>query len=150
MWVNVRYFGVGGNLVAERGAYDATTATLTTADTKVYEMRLAISPATAAVFGKPAGPYHGIVPVDTVIKDNRIPPRGFTNANFGSIQIPPVGYSYADGQYWDDTLFDIPQDAARVEVRMERPALSWLCRGSAASWLRLNSRSTRRCARSSR
>lgn len=118
MWVNVRYFGVGGNLVAERGAYDATTATLTTADTKVYEMRLAISPATAAVFGKPAGPYHGIVPVDTVIKDNRIPPRGFTNANFGSIQIPPVGYSYADGQYWDDTLFDIPQDAARVEVRI--------------------------------
>ncbi len=118
MWINVKYFGVSGQLVGERGAYDGATATLTQGDTKVYEMRAEITPATAAVFGKPAGPYHGLIPVDRVYKDNRIPPRGFTNANFASIQMPPVGYSYNDGQYWDDTLFAIPTGAVRAEARV--------------------------------
>jgi hypothetical protein len=45
---------------------------------------------------------------DTVFKDNRIPPRGFTNAAFDSIQSPPIGYVYNDGQFWDNTSYHIP------------------------------------------
>jgi hypothetical protein len=39
---------------------------------------------------------------------------GFTNANFEAIQSAPVGYTYADGQYWDDTLYDIPTSAEQA------------------------------------
>ncbi len=118
MWINVRFLNSAGVLVGERGQYDSATAILTESDTKVYDMRSEITPATAAVFGKPAGPYHGLIPVDHVYKDNRIPPRGFSNANFEAIQMAPIGYAYADGQYWDDTLYDIPPGAARAQVRV--------------------------------
>jgi hypothetical protein len=117
MWVNVKFLNAAGDVVAERGAYNSDTATLSTDDTKVYEAKFEISPASAAVFSKPAGPYLGLIPVDTITKDNRIPPRGFTNANFNAVQAGHFGYSYADGQYWDDTLFDIPAGATRAEVR---------------------------------
>ena len=39
---------------------------------------------------------------NVVVKDNRIPPRGFTNAAFEAFDGAPVGATYADGQYWDD------------------------------------------------
>ena len=55
---------------------------------------------------------------DTVYLDNRIPPRGFTNANFEDIQSPPVGYSYADGQYWDDTEYLFPGNTHHVDVTL--------------------------------
>jgi hypothetical protein len=50
--------------------------------------------------------------------DNRIPPRGFTNAGFAAVQADPVGYSYADGQYWDDTEYVVPAGAVLAEVRV--------------------------------
>lgn len=118
MWVNVKFLDSAGEVVAERGAYDLETADLSTGDTKVYEAKFAISPAAAAVYNKPVGPYLGLIPVDTITKDNRIPPRGFTNANFNSVQAGHVAYSYADGQFWDDTTYEIPQGAARAEVRV--------------------------------
>lgn len=50
-----------------------------------------------------------------MIKDNRIPPRGFTNANFEMIQSPPVDYTYADGQYSDETAYTgLPPETFRV------------------------------------
>jgi hypothetical protein len=71
----------------------------------------------ADITGKPAGESFHFVLNNIWLKDNRIPPRGFTNAGFASVQSEPIGTTYADGQYWDDTLFPIPQHAARVEVR---------------------------------
>jgi hypothetical protein len=53
-----------------------------------------------------------------VYQDNRIPPRGFTNATFAAVQAEPVAYSYADGQYWDDTFFDIPAYAVAARVSL--------------------------------
>ncbi|MHC4711191.1 MAG: dockerin type I domain-containing protein, partial [Planctomycetota bacterium] len=53
-----------------------------------------------------------------VFKDNRIPPRGFTNAAFESFGGGHVGYSYPDGQYWDDAYYDIPSGAASAEVTL--------------------------------
>ena len=48
--------------------------------------------------------------------DEAIPPRGFTNAAFETAQSPVVDYAYADGQYWDATLYLLPNEARRVDV----------------------------------
>ena len=118
MWVNVRFFDEADQLVAERGAYDDVSATLTVADTKVYEAKIGISDDVAALTGKPAGEGFHFALNNTWIKDNRIPPMGFTNAGFASVQAAPVGSVYADGQHWDDTAYAIPAGAARAEVRV--------------------------------
>lgn len=118
MWLNVQYFDAGDALIAERGHYDNSTADLTTADTKVYEAKLGITPDVAALVGAPAGEGFHFALNNEIIKDNRIPPRGFTNANFEAVQAAPVDYTYADGQYWDETDFTIPPAAARAEVRL--------------------------------
>jgi len=115
MWLNVRFYA-GKNLLAERGHYDQASATLTTGDTKVYESVLGLDPAMAAQTGLPAGASFHIAVSNTVVKDNRIPPRGFANAAFEAGQAQPVGASYADGQHWDDTAFAIPVGATHAVV----------------------------------
>ena len=118
IWVNVRYYDENGSMLQEHGHYDFDTAVLTTADTKVYEGKLGLSPAVAAATGLPAGEGFHFALNNVWIKDNRIPPRGFTNAGFEAIQAAPVGYSYPDGQYWDDTIYPIPAGAILAEVRV--------------------------------
>ena len=118
MWINVRFLDEKGGVVAERGAYDDATAELTESDTKVYEAKLGIGPKVAALSGLPEGPGFHFAANNTWFKDNRIPPRGFTNANFEAIQAEPIDYSYADGQYWDDTDYQIPTGATEAEVRV--------------------------------
>ena len=66
----------------------------------------------------PAGPSFHFVLSDTVYLDNRIPPRGFTNAAFEEIQSPPVDCTYADGQYWDDTEYHLPGESDSVFVTL--------------------------------
>ncbi|NOZ77037.1 MAG: hypothetical protein GXO65_05075, partial [Euryarchaeota archaeon] len=53
-----------------------------------------------------------------VYKDNRIPPRGFTNAEYQANGVYIVGAEYADGQNWDVTTYTIPEGAVRAEVRL--------------------------------
>lgn len=118
MWVNVRFFDDADNLIAERGAYDDATATLTKNDTKVYEAKLGVDAAVASLTGIPEGEGFHFAANNVWIKDNRIPPRGFTNAGFESVQAAPVAYTYSDGQHWDDTDYTIPEGAARAEVRL--------------------------------
>jgi len=118
MWINVRFLDAQGALLAERGAYDDATADLTTGDTKVYEAKLGIGPDVAALTGLPQGEGFHFAANNTWVKDNRIPPRGFSNANFEAIQAEPVAYGYADGQYWDDTTYTIPSGADSAEVRL--------------------------------
>jgi hypothetical protein len=117
MWVNVRFFDSGGNLIAERGAYNSATAEFTH-DTKVYEAVLGMTPDVAALSGRPVGPGFHFALNNKWFSDNRIPPRGFDNAQFASVQAAPVNYTYADGQYWDDTAFTAPEGAARADVRV--------------------------------
>jgi len=118
MWLNVKYFDAADALIDERGAYDSASAVLTSADTKVYEAKLGISTTLAPIVGKPAGESFHFVLNNEWIKDNRIPPMGFTNAGFGAVQAAPVGYAYVDGQHWDETIFDIPAGAMRAEVKL--------------------------------
>lgn len=118
MWVNVRFLNASNALVAERGAYNSATATLDGATTKVYEGKLGLSPAMSALTGKPAGPGFHFALNNKWFLDNRIPPRGFTNAGFASVQAAPVAYSYENDQYWDNTIFVLPPGAVRAEVRL--------------------------------
>ncbi len=118
IWVNVRFYDGSGLLLGEHGAYDDATATLTTEDTKVYETKIGVDATVSAATGVPIGPSFHFALNNVRYKDNRIPPRGFTNAGFASVQADPVDYSYADGQYWDDTDFAMPCDVMSAEVTL--------------------------------
>ena len=117
MWINVKFKDSGGGVIAQRGAYDAPTATLTQADTKVYEAKIGPSAALATQLSVPPGPAFRLAISNQFYKDNRIPPMGFTNAGFTSVQAPSVPANlYADGQYWDDTPFAIPAGSRSAEI----------------------------------
>lgn len=121
IWVNVKFFDGMDQVVAERGAYDLVTATLAGggADTTVYEAIHGIDAHAAALTGLPVGPLFRLALVNTKYKDNRIPPMGYTLANFESVGAAPVPSTlYADGQYWHDSTFTIPAGAVRAEVRV--------------------------------
>jgi len=116
MWLNVRFLDANGQIIQERGRYDFATATLHGDDTKVYEAKHGLDAGMAKVTGLPVGKSFHLALNNKVYSDNRIPPRGFTNKGFLSVQAEPVAYSYADGQYWDDTTYPIPAGAKRAVV----------------------------------
>lgn len=116
VWVHVEFKDAQGATIAERGAYDAATATLDTASTTVFEMHVGLSPDAAALTGLPAGETTHMALANTIEKDTRIPPRGFNNAVFEAAGAPVVGATYADGQYWADLPYIIPSGAASARV----------------------------------
>lgn len=118
MWLTVRFYGDQLELLAERGSYDAPNADLTASDTKVYEVKLGIDADLAAATGYAEGPSFHFALNNKIYKDNRIPPRGFTNAAFMAVQAAPVAARYDDGQYWDDTHFFVPPGATRAVVQL--------------------------------
>lgn len=118
MWIHVAFLDAGNQVIAERGAYDGATATLTTGDTKVYEIHQGVDAAQAAATGLPVGHTFHFVLNNKIYSDNRIPPRGFTNPGFDVVDAEPVGYAYAEEQYWDDTAFAIPPGAASAVVEV--------------------------------
>ena len=124
MWINVQAYDAADNLIYESGAYDPTTGILETNDTKIYEAKLGMSQDVADIANAnetgsyTAGESFHFALNNMVIKDNRIPPRGFTNANFEAVQAAPVGYTYADGAFSDTTSYTLPEDTYRIEVRL--------------------------------
>jgi hypothetical protein len=119
IWINVKFFDASAVLLAECGAYDPATGVLAhDPETKVYETKPGLDEDTAALVGVDPGPSFHFVLNNKIWKDNRIPPRGFTNAAFADFGGAPVGYSYADGQYWDETLYTIPTGAASAQVTL--------------------------------
>jgi hypothetical protein len=118
MWIGVVFVDDALQVVTQHGAYDDVSADLTQPNTKVYEAVLGVDAAMAGITGLPEGPTFHFAVNNKIYKDNRIPPRGFTNAAFEAVQAAPIGAAYADGQYWDDTTFHIPPGATGVEVRL--------------------------------
>ena len=118
MWLTVRFLDGDGLPIIDRGAYDVVTAELTASDTKVYEAKLGVDAAVAGLTGLPEGPTFHFALNNKYYKDNRIPPRGFTNAAFAAAGAAPVAAFYADGEYWDDTEYRIPPGAAQAEVSL--------------------------------
>jgi hypothetical protein len=119
IWLNVRFYDDAMTLVGESGAYDPDTGVLShDAQAKIYEVHPGIDADLAALLDMAEGPSFHFVLNNKVFLDNRIPPRGFTNAIYASFGGEPVGHSYADGQYWDDTLYAMPPGATRADVRL--------------------------------
>ena len=117
-WINARFYDLNEQLLVEHGHYDATTAELTTADTRVYESVQGLDSYMAGETGLPEGESFHFVLNNTVLKDNRIPPRGYNRQQFELNQAGPRAHEYAEEQYWDDTVFSIPEGAARVAVEL--------------------------------
>ncbi len=136
MWLNVKFFNATGTIISESGRYEfiddelkgtpvRVPTILADNQLKVYETKPGLSEAWAAEIGLEAGPSSHFVLNDMIYKDNRIPPRGFTNAAFASHSAQPVAYSYQDGQFWDNTPYRIPEGAVEVEVTLYYQTASW-------------------------
>jgi hypothetical protein len=123
IWVNVRAYN-NNTLVYESGGYNYETAVLTTTGTKIYEVKPGFSESWAQTINKEAAPSFHFAINNKIYSDNRIPPKGTTNARLQEIQSPVIGYSYADGQYWDETSYNIPVSFDRVEARLYYQTLS--------------------------
>jgi hypothetical protein len=125
IWINVKFYDGNDALISESGAYDPNSGVLShDAEVKIYEVKPGLDAITAPLVGEPNGPSFHFVLNNKVYKDNRIPPRGFTNANYESFGDSPVGYTYADGQYWDDTYYDIPLGATSATVTLNYQSTS--------------------------
>lgn len=115
MWINLKAYDQEGNLLVEYGGYDPASGILLIApETKIYEVKQGITAELANLLGVSAGESFHFVLNNTVIKDNRIPPRGFTAQALTTRGLQPIGTSYAPGQYWDDTPYLLPMQTARV------------------------------------
>jgi hypothetical protein len=118
VFLSVRFYGAQDVLLREYGHYDLEHADLDGPSTRVYEMVVGLSDAAALATGFPAGPTGHMSLADTIVKDNRIPPRGFQHASYAAGGAPVVGAPYADGQHWDDAWYQIPPGAVRVEAEL--------------------------------
>jgi len=125
MWINVKFYDVDMQLLAESGAYDGDTGVLThDAEVVIYETKPGMDEMIAPLFGVDPGPTFHFVANNKIFKDNRIPPRGFANAAYADFGGAPVGHAYADGQYWDDRFYGIPAGAASAEVTLNYQSTS--------------------------
>lgn len=119
VWINVKFLDTSEQLIAESAAYDAGTGELThDPQAKIYEAKPGLDSDTAGLVGTAPGPSFHFVLNNKIYKDNRIPPRGFTNAAFEQFGGAPVGHTYADGQFWDDTYYAVPPGAVSAVVTL--------------------------------
>ena len=115
MWLNVRAYNAAGELIFEDGAYDPASGALDRPNTtKIYEVKQGLTPELAAFLPQAAGESFHFVLNNMVVKDNRIPPQGYTQALYDRPGLRPVGAVYADGQYWDETAYTLPLETERV------------------------------------
>jgi hypothetical protein len=119
MWLNIVGRNANGDTVFQSGAYNFGTADLTRdAQVKIYEAKPGLTQRTATQYRLQPGPSFHFILNDTIYLDNRIPPRGFVNAAFASHNAPPVAYTYADGQYSDNTTYRLPSTVTQVTTTL--------------------------------
>lgn len=126
MWIQLFAYNSIDEIVYVSGAYNTGTGELSKTDsegnpTKIYEAKLGMSSDIETASGNnnygDGSSFHFALN-NKVVKDNRIPPRGFTNANFEAIQAAPVGYNYEDGDYFDETEYYLPLSTKRIVVKL--------------------------------
>ena len=117
MWINLIGLNISGDTVFQSGMYNADSASIMQdIQLKTYECIQGLTPATADHFGLQAGPSFHFGVNDTILFDNRIPPKGFTNEKFLLRRAEPIGASYADSQYWDVTHYILPATVTEVKA----------------------------------
>jgi hypothetical protein len=100
MWIHLRAYNMNHQVVYESGAYNWVEGVLVRdPDIEVYEAKQGLTPELAAILGKSKGETFHFVLNNTVIKDDRIHPQGYTVAGFDKPGLKPVGAVYIDGQY---------------------------------------------------
>lgn len=125
MWINLIALDLHHDTVFQSGVYDFPSAILQEDSyLKVYEAVHGLTADSAARYGLPAGPSFHFFLNDTIFKDNRIPPEGFTNSGFAERLAEPVGTFYIDSQYWDETRYTLPSTAANVIVTIYYQTIS--------------------------
>ena len=125
MWISLVALNTTGDTVFQSGIYDSSIAVLTKDNhLKIYEALQGITDSTASSFGLTPGQSLMFAMNDTILFDNRIPPRGFNNFSFQERLAAPVGVTYNDDQYWDDTKYVLPTSAATVSVRVMYQTIS--------------------------
>lgn len=114
-WLHVEFLDANGNVIAESGRYDFDTATLhEDPNAKIYRVKLA----------EGNTPTFHMMRANQVVFDNRIPPMGFRNSRFQQFLIAPVGYTYRDGQFWDDTAYNLPPGTVKVRATLYFQAMT--------------------------
>lgn len=127
MWLFVKAFDADGAEVLESGSYVEADGELVGYEADpmdldydpnlyVWETHQGISADVALISGQVAGPGFHLALNNVRESDNRIPPRGFTNAAYEAKFMEPIGKSYADGQHWDDVTYPVGPNAVRAEV----------------------------------
>jgi hypothetical protein len=127
LWLHVRAWDAARNVIFESGRYVFSTATLEGADAapldpdydphlQVWESHMGLDAAVAAATGIPEGRSFHLALNNVRLKDNRIPPRGFTNAAYAAFDGHPVDATFADGQYWDEVVYPVGATAMQAEV----------------------------------
>jgi hypothetical protein len=119
MWLNVIGRDSTGVVVFESGKYLADSGKLVRdGQIKVYETVHGLTDSIAILNSLPAGPSFHFGLNDTILFDNRIPPKGFINARFRERLAGPVGAVYADSQYWDITDYFLPAGTSTITVTL--------------------------------
>jgi hypothetical protein len=136
MWLNIRMLGAGGTVIREIGRYGEKPDTvegkrvvvpdlLDPDAARIYECKPGLSEKRAAEYGKEPGPTFHFALNDVILKDTRIPPKGFVNAAFAEHLSQPVGVEYADGQHWDELEIGLPNGCRKVVVRLLYETVTW-------------------------
>jgi hypothetical protein len=127
MWLHVRAYDELRNVVFESGRYVFSDRDLPSHNAapldpdydpnlRVWEAVHGITPAWAIVLGGTPGPGSHLALNNVREGDNRIPPRGFTNASFEAFDGEPIPATYADGEHWDDVVYPVGIAAVRAEA----------------------------------
>jgi uncharacterized repeat protein (TIGR01451 family) len=117
MWLQVTLLD-NSQVVSQLGNFDDEGKII--APLKVYEIKQGLTESHAEAIGRPelAGEGFHFVLNNAVFKDNRIPPRGWTNVQYAARSMEPVGASYADGVYTDTTTLQLPPGVDEVQVQL--------------------------------
>jgi hypothetical protein len=136
MWINAVFLDSSGKVLKEIGKYAEKDDTIlgepvrapTLLDpekTRVYEILFGISENRAKKYNvKPGKSFHTVLN-DIIVKDNRIPPEGFSNAAYTERLSQPVGANYTDGQYWDQFEMALPEGCKKLIVSLMYESVSW-------------------------
>lgn len=123
-WIKVEgYDDVFGQVVFTSGVFSPSDGRILpgNAPAKIYEVKNGLTEQHANAIGRPelVGPgFHSFLN-NKVFTDTRIPPRGFTNAAFDAAHMEPVGIHYADGQYWDNTVYQMNPCTSLITVSVQ-------------------------------